>query len=168
MESLQTFLNEVFIAKGSEAGPLAAAVRTIIVFVAAVFYVRVAKKRFIAQASAVDLVMVVVFGSTLSRAINGGATLLSSLAAGLVLVALQRLFAHFGVRYPGFGTMVKGSFETLVKDGAMDHHQMRLHDISEADLRSELRINGMTDDVSEVALATLERSGRISVVKKRG
>src|SRR5437016_4493558 len=85
MESTNAFLHEIFLAKGSDAGPSATFMRAVIVFVTAVVYVRLAKKRFIAQASAADLVMVVVFGSTLSRAINGGATLLSSLVAGIGL-----------------------------------------------------------------------------------
>lgn len=164
MESGRAFLHDVFIAQGGEAHPLAVAIRAAIIFVVAIAYVRMAKKRFMAQATAVDLVMVIMFGSILSRGVNGGATLLSTLVAGLVLVALQRLFAHFTAQSHRFGRLVKGSIETLVRDGVVDRAEMRHHDISEADLLSEMRVNGRTDDFQKVALATLERSGHISIV----
>ena len=166
MQPNQDLIHQIFIAKGDEAGPIASAIRALIVFVFAIACVRMAKKRFIAQASAADFVMVVVLGSMLSRGINGGATLLGTLVAGLALVGLQRVFAHFSAQSHKFGRMVKGSFEILVKDGAMDRTEMRHHDISEHDLMSELRINGMINDLSQVGLAVLERSGRISVVKR--
>ncbi len=159
-------LVQIFTAKGSELGPWLVIPRTAIVFLVAILYVRLAKKRFIAQASASDLVMAIIFGSVLSRAVNGGATLLSSLVAGMVLVGLQRLLAHFACRSKSFARWVKGTTEVLVLDGVEDREQMMKHDISEEDLRSEMRINGLTDDVSGVAQATFERSGRISVVRK--
>lgn len=164
MESSASLLHNIFLAQGSEAGPIAVAIRAAIIFIVAIAYVRMAKKRFMAQATAVDLVMVITFGSILSRGVNGGATLLSTLVAGFVLVVLQRIFAHFTAQSHRFGKIVKGSFETLIKDGIVDHVEMRTHDISMADLFSEMRINGRTDDVENVALATLERSGRISIV----
>jgi len=164
MESSRQLFHDIFVAQGGEAGPVAVAIRTAIIFVVAIAYVRMAKKRFMAQATAVDLVMVIMFGSILSRGVNGGATLLSTLIAGLVLVAFQRLFAHFTAQSHRFGKVVKGSFETLIKDGVVDHVQMRNHDISMTDLLSEMRMNGRTDNVERVALGTLERSGRISIV----
>jgi uncharacterized membrane protein YcaP (DUF421 family) len=159
-------LIQVFTAKGSDLGPLLIIPRTAIVFLMAIVYARLAKKRFIAQASAADLVMAIIFGSVLSRAINGGADLATSLVAGIVLVFLQRLLAHFSCLSKPFAELVKGTTEVLIRDGVAIPEKMRKHDISEEDLQSELRINGLTNDVSEVALGTLERSGRVSVVKK--
>jgi hypothetical protein len=98
---------QIFTAKGSDLGPWLVIPRTAIVFVMAIAYARLAKKRFIAQASAADLVMAVIFGSVLSRAINGGANLVPSLVAGIVLVVLQRLVAHFGCRSRPF-TLERG------------------------------------------------------------
>lgn len=159
-------LVQIFTAKGSDLGPLLVIPRTVIVFLMAILYVRVAKKRFIAQASAMDLVMAIIFGSLLSRAINGGATLLSSLSGGLVLVVLQRILAHFSCASRPFARLVKGTYEVLVREGVMDREMMRRHDISEDDLYSEMRINGMTGELADVELAVLERSGRISVVRR--
>lgn len=165
---MEPIIHQVFVGPGNEAGPLAAAIRAVIIFLAAIILFRMARKRFMAQATAVDLVMVVIFGSSLSRGVNGSSTLLSTLTTGLVLVGMQRLLAHFSARSHRFGRMIKGSSEILVKDGVVDEQQMRFHDISAADLHSEMRINGRTDDTSKIALATLERSGRISIITREG
>ena len=73
--------HDLLFAEGSHLNPIEAAIRAAIVFVAAIILVRWAKRRFIAQASPMDMVMMVVYGSTLSRAINGGGTLAASLSA---------------------------------------------------------------------------------------
>lgn len=166
MDLFLTAVGKIFTSQGSQLDPGLVIPRTAIVFIVAIIYVRMAKKRFIAQASAMDLVMAVVFGSLLSRAINGGATLASGLSAGFTLVVLQRVFAHYSCASPAFSKLVNGDHETLVKDGVMDRDEMKKHDISEEDLRADIRLNGMTDKLEEVRLAVLERSGQISVVKK--
>ena len=43
---------------------------------------------------------------------------------------------------------------------------MRQHDISDEDLKSEMRINALVTDLPQVRLAVLERSGQISIVKQ--
>jgi uncharacterized membrane protein YcaP (DUF421 family) len=168
VEALIAAIEKIFTAQGSDLGPALVIPRTIIVFAVAILYVRIAKKRFIAQASAIDLVLAVVFGSLLSRAINGSGTLISCMAAGLTLVGLQRLLVHWGVGSAWVSNLVKGNCEVLVRDGVIDWEQMREHDISEDDLKQEMRVNGMIRNVEEVALAVLERSGQISVVKRGG
>ena len=159
-------LHELFLAHGSDLGAALVIPRTVLVFAAAVLYVRLAKKRFIAQASAMDLVVAVLFGSVLSRSVNGSGTLLSCLVSGFTLVALQRILAHFAGSYPRFERLVKGSCEVMVENGVPVSSQMRKHDITHDDLLSEMRLNALTDRIEDVQTAILERSGRISIVKK--
>ncbi|HET6645237.1 MAG TPA: YetF domain-containing protein [Fimbriimonadales bacterium] len=160
-------LEKIFSAQGSDLGPLLVVPRTVIVFLVAVVYVRWAKKRFIAQASAIDLVLAVIFGSLLSRAINGGATLASSLVSGLTVVVLHRIILHYSARSPRLFDIVKGHRETIVRDGTFQRPQMRKHDVSEEDVLQELRLRALTDDLGAVREAVLERSGQISIVKQR-
>jgi len=163
--SLGKAIEDIFLAKGSDLGPGLVMARALIVFVAAIVILRIAKKRSIAQASAMDLVFAIILGSLLSRSINGGATLISGLAAGFVLVVLERIAAHFAVVSDRFATLVKGHCQVLIKDGVVDREMMRKHDISEVDLHSEMRLNANVDEVEKVKLAVLERSGRIGVVR---
>jgi uncharacterized membrane protein YcaP (DUF421 family) len=163
---LQSAVVEVLTAKGSDLDPLLVIPRTVIVVLVAIIYVRVAKKRFLAQASAMDLVTAVILGSVLSRAINGGATLANSLAAGLVVIVMQRLLIHFSSESHAFGRLVKGSSQVLVRNGVVDDALMSQHNISTHDLYSEMRLNGQISELAQVGLATLERNGRISIVPR--
>ena len=165
MDSLKTVMQQLFMAKGSDIGPGFVAARVLIVLVVAIFFVRLGKKRFIAQATAMDLVMVVIFGSTLSRGINGGANLLSVLIAGAVIVILHRVLTHFASRSEKFGSLVKGTSEVIVRNGEIDWKQMHLHDISELDLKQEMRVHALVEDLRKIKLAVLERSGEIGFVK---
>jgi len=158
-------VQELFLAKGSDLGPGMVAVRTVIVFAFALIFVRMAKKRFIAQATAMDLVVAVILGSTLSRGINGGANLLSTLIAGFMIVVVNRVLAHFSARSHKFGRLVKGSKEVLLRDGVIDEEQMSKHDITEEDLHQEMRVRALVDDVAKLKLAVLERSGEIGFIK---
>jgi uncharacterized membrane protein YcaP (DUF421 family) len=162
MEEIKQF----FMAQGSDLGPGLVCLRTIVVFAVAIMYVRWAKKRFIAQATAMDLVLAVMFGSILSRSINGGANLVSGLVAGLTIIVLHRIALHWSYFSERFAQLVKGNAAVLVRDGVIDVAAMREHDVTEEDLKQEMRIRAMTEDVSGIKLAVLERSGQIGFIKK--
>lgn len=158
------FLRNLFFEEGHKLGPDYVAIRAVIVFVVAILYVRGAQRRFIAQTSAMDMVMMVVFGSTLSRGINGGGTLISTLTAGLALVILQRMFARFSYSSRRFSSIAKGEPDIVVRNGKVDLEALRRHGLTEEDLLSDMRTNGCTDNLDQVKVATLERSGQISIV----
>jgi len=166
MDSSTAFFHDLFMEKGSDVGVEIVALRAVIVFILAIVFVRVAKKRSIAQASAMDLALMIIFGSVMSRGVNGGANLISSLVAGLVLVLLQRALAFWGARNHRFGNLVKGTSQVIVQDGQLNREAMRRHAISEHDLLQEMRVRVLTDDISKIKQAVLERSGQIGFVKK--
>lgn len=141
--------------------------RALIVYLAALMMVRLGEKRILGKSTAFDVILGIILGSVVSRAVNGGARFFETLGAGFVLVALHYLFAFVSFRSDRFGTMVKGSSRTLVRDGEVDWDEMRKSHISRNDLLGALRANGRVSDVSEVERAELERSGEISVLKKK-
>ena len=67
-----------------------------------------------------------------------------------------------------FGTLIKGSPRTLVKDGEMLWDAMRKSHISRNDLLGALRTQARISDVAQVQRARLERSGDISVITADG
>lgn len=156
-------------ALGLEADDLAAwqmALRAAVVYPVAIALVRLGEKRFIGKFSAFDVILGIMIGSILSRAISSAREFFPHLAAALVLVGLHYLFAAFSFYSDWFGDLVKGGARTLVKDGQIQWDAMRGGHISEKDLLSALRENGRVDDVGKVRLARLERSGNISVILK--
>lgn len=140
--------------------------RGIIVFIAALAMVRLGHKRSLSHKTPFDAVLLVILASVLSRAINGSAAFLATLGGGVVLVLLHRLFAHLAYYSHGFGILVKGKPDIIVRDGECDFRMMRRNHISTHDLEEDLRLEAHLDDLSKVRLARVERSGNISFVKK--
>jgi uncharacterized membrane protein YcaP (DUF421 family) len=141
--------------------------RALIVFVLAVGLARLGSKRFMARNSAFDLILAIMLGSILSRAITGQSPFFPTLAAGATVIALHYAFAFLAFRFQRFGYLIKGRARLLVKDGEVDHEALRRHNIGEHDLTEALRMNGNTDSRERVEAAYLERGGEISVLLKK-
>jgi uncharacterized membrane protein YcaP (DUF421 family) len=141
--------------------------RAVVVFSFAIFLARVAGRRMLAHNAGFDIVLLVILGSVLSRAINGQAAFFPTLAASAGLVALHYVVATLSFNFHWFSQFVKGRAQTLVRDGKVDREQMRRAKFTDDDLDENLRLNGGVDSTDHVAEARLERNGSISVVKVR-
>lgn len=142
------------------------ALRAIVVFTFAVVIVRLGKKRFIGENTAFDVILGVMLGSILSRAITGQSPFVPTLGAALVLVALHWVLSKIAIRSELFGTLIKGSARTLVTDGVVDWKAMKRSNLSEGDLREALRLKARLSGWAQVREARLERNGEISVILK--
>jgi uncharacterized membrane protein YcaP (DUF421 family) len=142
------------------------ALRALVVYILALAFIRLGDKRFLGKSTAFDVVVGVMFGSVMSRAITSGPDFVPVVVAGGVLVALHFLVALVSFRSDRVGTLVKGAERRLVVDGEVQLDQLRAAHITERDLLGGLRAQGQIDDVSRVQLAHLERSGDISVIER--
>jgi len=140
--------------------------RGIIVFLATLAMVRLGHKRSLSHKTPFDAVLLVILASVLSRAINGSAAFFATIGGGVVLVLLHRAFAHLAYYSHGFGILVKGKPDIIVRDGECDFPMMRRNHVSIHDLEEDMRLGAHIDDVSRVRLARVERSGDISFMKK--
>lgn len=138
--------------------------RAAIVFVISIAMLRLGNQRFLGRSTALDVMLGLIYGALMSRAITGNAPLFPTLAAGLVLVVLHWVLAAIAFRSHRFGNFVKGHERTLVRDGEIDWDELRKTHVSEHDLNEALRNHGKTPDVSRVKSAHLERNGDISIV----
>jgi len=141
-------------------------VRGIIVFLATLIMVRLGHKRPLAQKTPFDAILLVILASVLARAINGSSAFFATLGGGVVLVLLHRLFAYLAFYSHGFGILVKGEPDTIVRDGECDFEMMRRNHVSIHDLEEDMRLSAHTDDLSKIRVARVERSGDISFIKK--
>lgn len=141
--------------------------RGIIVFLATLIMVRLGSKRSMAHRTPFDAILLVILASALSRAINGSAPFLGTIGGGAVLVALHRLFALVAYHSHSFGILVKGKPAVIVRDGQRDFRTMRRNHVSTHDLEEDMRLNAHLDELAQVRRACLERSGEISVIKKK-
>jgi uncharacterized membrane protein YcaP (DUF421 family) len=143
------------------------ALRTLIMFIVALVFLRLSSRRFLGRHSALDWVLAVILGSVLSRAINGDAPLLTTIAAGLVLVALNWLFGAGAVRWRWLDRLIHGRPIVLVEDGQLKEAAMRRHHFTVDDVLEDVRNAIQSDRLDDVQLALLERNGRLTVVRRR-
>lgn len=140
--------------------------RAVIIYITAIIFVKVGEKRFMGKNTAFDMILGIMLGSVLSRAITGNAPFIQTVAAGALLVSLHWLFAVASYYSDWFGSLVKGGERTLIRDGSIQWDNMRKSHITRKDLEAALYINGRVSDPSEVKIARFERSGDISVIPR--
>ena len=140
--------------------------RAVIVFILAIAMIRIGDKRFMGKNSALDVMLGIVYGSLVSRAITGNAPFFPAMAAGLVLILMHWLMSAVAFRSHGFGVLVKGGNRTLVRDGEIQWEAMKKGHITEHDLNEALRNQGKNPDLRQVKSAHLERNGEISIIAK--
>ncbi len=138
--------------------------RALIVYVAALVVVRLGSKRFLSKASAFDVIVAIMLGSIMSRAIDGSSSLVSTLVAGAMLLGLHWLFAVIAYHTDWFGGWVKGHRVLLIKDGQVQEDGMRQAAITPADLAEFLRMETRQTDPTKIEVAYLERNGKVSAL----
>lgn len=143
------------------------ALRTVIVYAVTLVLVRLGSRRLLSKPSAFDVIVAIMVGSIMSRAINGSAPFVPTLAAGAILLFLHWAFAAAAFRVHWISAAVKGTRIPLIRDGKVLHDGVRRAQLSEDDLAAVLRLQIQEEDVSKVALAYMERSGEISVIPRR-
>src|ERR1700693_4342122 len=142
--------------------------RAAVIYLAWLAAVRFADNRLLGKYSPFDVVLAVILGAVLGRAINGSTPFFETMGAGAVLVGMHWLFAILSARSHAFGRLVRGTERLLVWNGEVRRAEMRKYHLSERDLLEMLRLNGHVADPRDVAAAYLERNGEISVLPIRG
>lgn len=140
--------------------------RAIVVFIAATAMIRIGNKRFMGQNTALDVLLGIVFGSLVSRAITGTSPFFPTLAAGLTLVVFHWLLSAIAFRSHRFGTLFKGTQHVLVENGEIRWDMMKKSHITEHDLHEALRNCGKDTNITLIKSAHLERNGDISIISK--
>ncbi len=114
------------------------------------------------NATPMDVVVLMVLGSLLSRGINGSASLASTMIASAVLVACHWLLTWATVRYHAIGSLAKGYARVLVADGKVDEEALRKSHISRADLEEGMRLNGNIEDPALRIESTRSEAARLA------
>ena len=164
IESIQTFLG--YDREVGDVNAAQMALRTVLIYLVTLLLIRIGSKRFLSQATAFDVIVGIMLGSVMSRAINSSAPLFPTLLAGLVFIALHWSLTALAFHTRWFGPLVKGNPTLLIKDGQVQQQGVRKAGVSTQDLEQALRLQAQTADPSGVELAYLERNGSISVIPR--
>ena len=154
--------------EAGEAGAVQMALRTVFVYAFTLAIVRLGSKRFLSKATAFDVIIGIMLGSVMSRAITDSASFFPTLLVGCTLIAAHWLMAALAFRFDWFGSLVKGSSILLIEDGEIQRDGMRQAGLSEHDLKQALRMQNNHTDPASIRLAYLERSGKIRVIPFEG
>lgn len=138
--------------------------RAVLIFVYGFALVRLSGRRIFGKWAALDIIVSIMVGSNLSRALTGSADLWGTLAATTLLVVLHAVLSHLGAAFPSFGRLLEGRVVPLARAGERDDSAFLRHAITEADLDEALRQSGV-ESVAATRLVGLEPSGKITVLK---
>ncbi len=169
VQPLSEFFTALF-GLGIEAKELAAllvSARGVVILFASIILVRIGAKRAMARKTPLDMVMIVIVGSLLSRSINGSGPLFGTIAAAFVIVVVHRLLELLAYSFHPLGIAMKGAPGVVVEDGRYVEKTLRQNHITERDVEEDLRLDGKTEDIAKVRIARVERSGDISFLYKK-
>ena len=140
-------------------------IRAIIIFCAGLVMLRLFGRRAFGEQTPLDILMAIMVGSNLSRAVTANAAFFPTLAATLLMLLVYWLLAHCTARWPGLARIVKGRAVPLVSKGRLDRRAMLRAAVGEADMEEAARTSSVKD-ADGIEQAMLERSGKISIVPR--
>jgi uncharacterized membrane protein YcaP (DUF421 family) len=156
----------VLFGEGRNLDPLQMGLRSIVVFVIALALIRVSGRRSFGQRSPFDLVVVILLGATLSRAIVGASPFVATVVASFVIVACHRMLAWACMRSRRFERLVGGVEREVFSNGAFNAREMHAALMTRTDIEETVRQKTGSRSMDNVAAAILERNGEVSVIRK--
>lgn len=162
-ESMTPTFTEIFGSKESITW-LQECARAVLVFGYGLLLVRLAGRRVFGKWAALDIIVSIIVGSSLSRVLTGSAPVGGTLAATSLIVALHWAMAQGAARWPKWSQLVEGSPIALGHAGSIERSKMLANGISRSDVEEALRQRGV-GQVEETRLIMLEPSGKITVLR---
>lgn len=139
--------------------------RTIIAFAYGLAILRLSGRRTFAAWSAIDIIVSIMFGSSMSRVITGNAPMPGTIAAMSLLVFLHWLTARAVAQSNKLSLILEGPPIAIGRSGNLDPKAQLNELVSQSDLEEALRGSGI-ESIAEARLIVVEPSGKISVLKQ--
>lgn len=153
--------------EGKDLNALQMGCRAFVMFFITLALIRLAGMRAFGQKSAFDSIIVIMLGAILSRAVTGASDFLPTVTAGAVLAIIHRLLALATIYSKTLGVIVKGEKTILFTNDKIVEKNMVHCSVSYKDLLEEVRLNINEADMENVKEIYMERSGKMSVIKKK-
>lgn len=141
-------------------------IRGAIVFFFGLLLLRMFGRRAFGELTPIDIIVAIMIGSNLSRAVTGNAPFFATLVATAFIMVLFWALIHATARFNRLSRWFKGQPVPLAHEGTLDQKVMRRVGVSTGDVEESARLSG-ADQLSELKAAVLERSGKISIIKRQ-
>lgn len=135
-------------------------------FTVALVLLRISGRRTLASSSALELIVKIMAGAILSRAIMGDSPYGLTLVAAASLVLMHRALAYLVYFFPALGRWLRGSPSVLAKGTTIFYDELRRASLTEADMQALVRSAANIDDLQQATLVQLEHDGMVSGIKK--
>ncbi len=140
--------------------------RAISIFFIALILIRYTGMRMFGIKSAFDICVTIILGAVLARAIVGASPFIPTVVASFALVIVHKIIAAISVNNQTISHLVKGTPYSLYKDGRLNDKNLKKCLLSFGDIMEEVRINLNQNSLDNIDEIYMERSGKISVIKK--
>ena len=141
-------------------------IRTVILYLAAVFSVRLMGKRQIGELQPTELVVTILLSEIAAIPIqDNDIPLINSLVPLMLLVGFEILSSVIGIKSVRFRKINDGNPFIIIKDGVIDQKKLKALRLTVDDLLSALRQKDVFD-ISDVEYAVMETNGSVSLLLK--
>lgn len=146
---------------------LDAVARAAIIYVALIVCFRLSGRRTIGQATTFDLMLMLIISEAVSAALsNGDSSMERALVLVLTLVGLNVISSFLKIKSKAFDRLIDGTPIVLLRDGVPVERAIKRSRVDQEDILEAARMEQGIEDLADVRLATLERSGHISIVPR--
>lgn len=181
MDHVGQFFNRLLGLDASDISVWQMCMRAAFVYVSALLMVRLmGNRRFAGQYATFDVIIGIMLGATLSRAISGSSPFFSTLASAFALVVMHRLLSAASFQFAWLERWIKGGPRVLIENGQMNKQVLRETHLTSQDLSVVMRSQGNFPSVSsdlnqqhaddawqqveaQIETATLEPNGSINI-----
>jgi uncharacterized membrane protein YcaP (DUF421 family) len=139
--------------------------RAVLVFVYGFAAMRLMGRRILGKWSALDILLSVIVGSILGRAITGGAPLGGTIVASWALMCLHWIAGKAAARSDRCSKWLEGSPIVLGTHGRIDQSTRRSYSISNVDVLEALHEKGISS-IEQADRIIVEPNGKITVFPK--
>jgi len=147
-----------------------AILRAAAMYLALLVIFRVSGKRTMCQVTTFDfvLLLLIVSEATQQALLGEDFSVTMGVLVVVTLTVLDRVADFLSWRFPRVGSALDGTPVVLIERGEQLEDRMREHHIDMEQVLQEARASQGLQSADQIDYAILERSGRISVIPKRG
>jgi uncharacterized membrane protein YcaP (DUF421 family) len=141
--------------------------RAFLVYLVLLVLMRLAGKRTVGEFTPFDLIVVLLLGESMQSAlVQDDTSVLGPSIAAATLLSLNWLLGFLSTRSQIVDKVTEGEPVVLVRNGRIDTRKLRSENVPKSDLLEAVR-RAQLGSLSEVAVATLETDGDITIVPRK-
>lgn len=137
--------------------------KTALVYIAVNIAIRCMGKRQVGELSPSEVIIAFLISEVATAPLGDPEiSLLHTLAAILMLVAMEILYSYISIKSPFFMALTQGTPTVIIENGIILEKELLRNRLTIAELNEELRLKNI--NISDVYLAIIENNGQLSII----